>query len=354
LLAFGAGATVYRVGLLFGIAALLSTWMYPFGLAVAAAFLGHAWWKSIRRLMQYLWHSPETAPVRGRAMAVGAAVLVLIPACLVTVPLPRTVYVPAVLGREHEVVLRAPTSGFLAEQAVNCQEPIAIGDSVARMQSDEAWESWAEAAAQLESARFRLEVAQAGNPSAVLEEQARIVALEATVQARTRELADMNIQAPIEGTVVDAGLDDKIGDFLPKGTPLATIARGGWQARGFLTDGQLARARPAAGTLIEFRPHDRPGVVWRGCVQRVAPAAQPFPRGEETSRSPHQPYSANVLTPGRGDEPFHEIEVAVWPPDSEPIRHGVTGTIRIQGSAEPLAFMAARSLRLFYYRLSAG
>ncbi len=352
LLVFGIAAAIYRVGLVLGIAALLASRFFLGGLLIGALYVGQLLWKTIRRLIQYLWHAQETAPVRGRAIALGSGVLALLPACLAFLPVPTSVSVDAVVGRKRETVVRVRQAGFLIASQLTEGQHVVSGDCLAELWNDACLEEWEEAASRLAAARIRCEAARVLEVTESLEEQARIEALEAAARQRQQELSDLTVRAPEAGEVIEGVVDRLIGAFLPAGYPLATIASGGQEVRGFLTDRQFARVRPNVGDPVEFRSRSSPGIALQGTIQRIAPgalrpalASQVSNRGLQANASPASPQAIN-------GEPLHEITIDLHGIDRECLRHGMTGSLRLRASAEPIASRWSRGLQRFIDQLS--
>ncbi len=136
LLCYGVSATVYRAALMLAIAAILASKMFVVGMMLAVFFVASGLVRIVRKLMKYLWHAEETAPMRRRAIALGLVTLIVVPALAVLLPVPTHVQARGILTTEHEAVIRAQTAGFLERSHVEDGDLVREGDLIALLGND--------------------------------------------------------------------------------------------------------------------------------------------------------------------------------------------------------------------------
>ena len=368
LLGYGVAASIYRVSLLLAIAALLASKMFLVGAGLALLYLGGALISNVRRLMTYLWHSPETVPVRRRAVALGVVALGAIPAALVLVPLPRHVYARGVVAAERETTVRARESGFARRLALTWNQRVEAGQVLAELDSDEPLERIAQAQAQVRFAETRRDALRPVDAVQALQEEERLIAYRQALEEERRHLARLDIRAPVDGRVVSCLRPSQTGMYLHEGAPIATLAAGHWRVRAILTEEAFVAAAPRVGGAVEFRAAGTAGHAYSGRIAEILPA------GSRTVALPALTQLGGgriAVTPEgyQAAEPYFEVVVDLGVDCSadgegshagtEPmgrsaagcLRYGMTGTVRLAGPTEPLAAGALRRVHRFVNRL---
>ena len=375
LLAYGVASGLYRVTLIFAIAAILATRMLVAGVIVGVIFAGGAGLSAGRRAVAYLWHAQETAPVRTRAVIVGLAAFALLPLALALVPVPGHVEASGLLVREHETVVRAPSEGFITTAAVSPGQTMTRGEQLVRLESDRVTEKLAVAEANLRAARIRYDAFQAHDPPLARQEAARIEACSAALDQARAEAEGLSIAAPADGVVV-AGLDDdSVGRYLQRGDPVATLVAGRWHVRTLLTADQLNRTQARTGTTVEFRPASRGAAVRRGSVLHVAPAGSRTVALLPLTQLADGPIAVDP-THFEATEPYYEVLVDLGadndcgpgdeagqsgdclpghdslPGQGRDLRYGMSGWVRIAVAPEPVGTTLVRRLLRFFAKLA--
>lgn len=353
LLAYGVGALIYRVALVLGISILLAGKFLLAGLLVGGIYLGTAVVQFIRKLMHYLWHHDETVPVRGRAMALGVFLFVVLPALALCVPLPRTTRAMGVLARQHEQVLRVTAPGVLQQAALMPGHSVAEGELVAELTNDLQWESVVIAESNLAAAQSRLEAQRILAPALALEEQARVEALIKAVEKAKNQLDELSIRAPRSGELVSTLTNTDHGRFLPEGFPVAQLVSGAWEVRALLTEEQWSRAAPRVGDSVEFCSAGHPSRRAKGTVQRIAPAAS-----REVDHPSLTQFGGGVVVVDPSDrltlQPMIEVTIKVDEADFPNLRYGMTTAVRFSARTETLAASLGRRLHVFWSKLGQG
>ncbi len=130
LFVYGVSASVYKVTLVLAICGMIAMKFYLLGVGLAIFFMVSVVGTAARRLLVYLWKSPETQPVRLRAVAVSLLVIVLVPLAVVALPVPGIVVLEGIVQTADDRVVYAQSGGFL--------QPVALtaGQIVDRQRGD--------------------------------------------------------------------------------------------------------------------------------------------------------------------------------------------------------------------------
>lgn len=336
LFAFGIAAAIYRIVLVTSIALLVATKAFLLGMVFAVGYLGNQLLRLVRGLVNYLWRSPETSAQRRRAVTIGGAVLVGMPLLALLVPVPGSVHVPGVVGRENEMIVRAEQAGFLARMEVRGGEAVAPGAMVAQLENPALRGEVAEAEAGLEVARLQAAAYRAERSSRAVPEEEKVRARRAELAERERALASLEVRSPAAGAVVAALPAGEAGRFVEQGEPIARIADGAWAFRALLSEHDVASSRPRAGDRVRVRVAGAPWQTVEGEIIRVTPAGSK----EIGDASLTQLAGGDIPVDGGGgktDQPYFEITVRLSASDSRELRDGMRGQAQLEGQPEPLA-----------------
>jgi putative peptide zinc metalloprotease protein len=343
---FGVCAALYRITLTLGIAALIASKMFILGMMVAAGFAISAFYGPGRRLMLYLWRSPETAPVRVRAVEVSALLLIGLPVAVAMIPIRGSVDAAGAIGCENETVVRARVEGFVDRTWIATGQQVDAGDRLVRLRNDAYHEAVAHAVARVEASALRQNAYEVDAPAQALAEAAQQAAFRRDLNRRQAELAALSIRADAPGRVIACIQSDDTGRYLELGEPIATLVAGRWQVRCVLTEDEMADCRPAEDDAVEVRLTAAPGRSRRGTIRRIAPA------GSRT-------VAAQTLTHlGGGDiavdpesreasQPYFEITIDLPLELDRDLRHGMTCKVRFDGHADSIAAAVMRRLIRF-------
>lgn len=347
LLSYGVCAAIYRMALLISIAALLAAKVFLLGLLFALVYLGVSVVGSLRRLMQYLWHSPETQMVRGRAIAVGVLLLVVAPALVLFAPIPSSVYADAVVCAEREAIVRAATPGFLRSVYLKHYDRVEQGASVAELENVDVHQSLAQHVSDLRASQLLRDAYRVLDPVRGVEEELRLPALEQAAGFARENVDRLTPRAPFAGRVMGTVDGTQAGRFLKIGDPLALIVTGPFMVRAILPEAQLARMSAREGDAVLFRTPTAPGRELGGVVVRIAPA------GSRTvaHASITQLGGGDTIVDPRtmqSDKAHFEVLIQLEPDAEQFVRYGAGGTVRISAHTETLGKgMIRRALRFW-------
>jgi putative peptide zinc metalloprotease protein len=167
LVAWSFGAAFLRIGIVLGICAIIALKFPIVGLLGALAYGAGTVIGTLVKCLGYLWFAKETAPVRVRAVAVGALLLV-VPALLIAWPLPRTVRATGIIEPERWVVLNAPEAGEVRGLALQPGDGVGAGDPIVTLASAAVVDELAIASAALKAAEVEREQAELRDPAAAV------------------------------------------------------------------------------------------------------------------------------------------------------------------------------------------
>lgn len=354
LLAYGIAAGVYRVTLLIAIVAILASKAFVIGVSLGLAMLVSTLFRTSRRLIRYLWHSEETAGVRGRAVAVGVLGLTLLPAGLVWVPIPSHVHAPAMVTSEGEAVLRVKTPGFLVSASVEPGQEVNAGSMLYELVNESILETAAEARGNLRAAELRRDAFREFEPVRVQQEDAQIVFFQRALVAASERLGGLSVAAPRSGRVIECLRDYDVGRYLREGDPIGLIASGVWRVRAVLTEEQLGRTRLELGDRVEFRPAGGASGAMTGTISRIAPAGS---RGvDDLDPLTHLGGGDIAVDPvtKAAAQPYFELTIDLSEADTAALRYGMTGVVSVAATAEPVAKSVGRRTARFWNRLLRG
>lgn len=344
--AFGVSAGIYRGMLMFSIVAIIASKLYLIGLLLGLIVLAGSLRKFATGLFGYLWFAEETAPVRTRAVALSAALIVGVPALLGLIPVRTSVQARAVLGRTTECVVRADAPGFVEEVAVERGAHAVRGAPLAALRNLDLEDAGASAASNAAISQVKYDALLAENPGAALQELRRLNSQLHEREERAARIAALHVAAPLDGEVVDCLKDDDAGRYLHAGDAIATIVAGNWELRTLLTEEETAASEPRVGDAVEFRPASQPECVIHGIVTRLTPSG---------SRSVQQPALTHLgggdiaVTPDgqRAAQPYFELTIALPDANTAELRYGMTGRVSIVARREPIGIHLVRRVVRF-------
>ncbi len=347
---YGICATIYRFSLMIAIVAMLATKMFVVGIGMGIMFVGMTLLSMFRSLTGYLWYAQETAHIRARGVVISLVALIALPAGLSFVPIASYERAPALVGAQHETVVRSRTPGFVSEVPVRIGSHIQTGDPVVRLTNDSVTEWIAEVEGKQRAAEIRREAYLVSDPARATQEQVYLRTFEKSMRQALARKDDLAIDAPNVGFVVASLKDVDAGRFLAEGSPVATIVAGRWEVRAILTEEQITRTHAQVGDNVEFRPARDPGQVLRGVISRIAPSGY---KGISLTQLTDQGGGEVTVNPDTGDaaEPYFEMTVDLYDASQDTLKFGATGTVRIAADAEPVAGSVARRLMRFWNKL---
>lgn len=351
LVTFGAAASAYRVLIMVGIAAMLATRFRTVGLFIGALLLTMMLVGMTRKLTSYLWHAEETAPVRGRAIALSIALLIAMPVTLLGVPMKNNITTDGVMRREREWTVRAQVPGFLETTGAPVGTHAPAETPLASLHNESLQEALLEAQANVNAAEFRYNEMLASDPAGAHEARAELQKTNEELRRREEMVAALAIATQQAGDIVENLATHEAGRFINTGTPIARLADGDWLVHAMIPATELAMPGLEAGTQIEFCAANDTRQRLRGTVDQIKPVGV---EAIEFEALTHAGGGDIVVGPeGTTDRPFVEVIVRLQDADqAEWLYHGLTGRMQIECKPEPLGIHVLRKVLRFTNRLT--
>jgi putative peptide zinc metalloprotease protein len=269
---FSIASFAYRV--LVTIAILMFLAASYFWLAVLLGTVAVVAWVAIplARSVHFLAVSPRLRSVRGRAIAVTAAAVLVVTGVLM-VPMPHRTMAEGVVWLPEESYVRPETEGFLDRIVAVPGQPVRTGEALLVLRNDEVKAGVAILEAQVREARARFSQALPVDPVKAASLQDDLQYKERDL-ARARERIDgLTVRARTNGTFVIPSPDSAPGRYAKRGELLAFVVDlDTVTVRAVVTQGTIDRVRQrTAGVEVRLAEQiDRPVAA---SVRRVVPAA---------------------------------------------------------------------------------
>ncbi|MBN2296743.1 MAG: HlyD family efflux transporter periplasmic adaptor subunit [Pirellulales bacterium] len=350
LFAYGVCSSFWKVSLVVAICAGVALKIYILGAIMAVVYGSMVVWGMIAKFVSYLWKSPETAPVRGRAFVVGAAVLVGVPLGIAAIPIYMPTEAHGVVAAGTEMPVCAQTSGFLKESDVVPGQQVKA-DAVLYVLDNLPARSVAEMSrAKLDLVRLEAECELDQDPAAAAMTRRREEHARRTLRKANRDVDELLIRAPLAGKVVECDAVPKMGRFVKEGERVATITSGDWTVRTLTTAEDLADTRPRVGQEVRVRLSSDAGEEFSGTITDVAVTGS------------NKISDASLTQLGGGTiavapdtmtaaEPFFEITIKLDNANSDIIRQGTTAMVSFATQPQTIGTRLYRSALRFINKL---
>lgn len=352
LVAYAIGASFFRVGIVLGMCAVIATKFLVVGMTAAIVYGGSVVIGMLLKTLAYLWVSKETAAVRHRAVALGVLLLV-VPAAVIAVPVPRSVYASGVVERERIDPVNLTEGGIIGPTSVHSGARVDAGQTIVTLASHEASERLAVAEAERRAAEIELEIAQARDAAQASIARGRVAAAVEKAAEAKREVDALVVRAPSDGDLTLEAIAEEPGRALGAGARIATIESGARIATLVLDQHSFARLQGGEGASIELRSHAAPSVALHGTIRSIAPA------GSDQLASAALSVMGGGTIPvspvdGRAEHRYFEVKVRMAESDAELLPRGARVEARLPGERESLARRWYGAVVWFNEQLSAG
>jgi putative peptide zinc metalloprotease protein len=284
LAAYGLGCTIYRFGMLLGLAITALLVWQEYGLLLIAwgcsAWFVLPWWKARKAAQLEQLNRPEPKPkksllARWTPVALGAAICASL-----FLPAPMQLSVPGVVALRDPAVLRIESDGYLATVFVKECEFVEANTMIARFENPQLTQMVASKRVEVAGSTELISAMRARGELAELQaEQAKLESLHDQLAQLEHRLAQLEVRAPTAGTIMSSDLEDQVGKYFTAGAPLALLANPG-QLEIKLSASQQEHAKLRACAEQEIRVHNsRSGSIscvvdkidWRGSDQLDEP-----------------------------------------------------------------------------------
>ena len=334
--------------------AITITTMVVMAWPIGGALLGvvFAWLlilQPLRRLLDYLLSSKETAPVRGRSRVAALSLFVAAPVVLWQVPVSTKIVAPGVLEPMQRFSVRAPVSGFVADIPASHGSSVAEGDLLCLMQNPELEMKHLQILGEMEVEKVRLDAEEAVDVGLAETFRARLKYLTARSKEMQRRIDSMAIRSGLEGTLVRSTPKTWLGRYVTLGQELFQVHSGSQMIRVVMTDHEVLRAHLAVGSGAD--------VCWVSDPSQTVPAIVREIR--RSSSRTEIPVGVTMLAGGGiyaqrtndekavADQPFLHVFLEA---ENLPLtgHAGLTAEVRMKARVETLGDWLRRNVLGFY------
>lgn len=223
---YGVASAVYRVL----VVALVVGWLASHSLALGV--LAGAWgvfelaWRPAVRLLRFLREDPRLARRRLRASATVAAGFALLVGLVALLPLPQATRAEGVVTVPEGAQLRAGTDGFVAELLAADGEAVRRGQPVLRLADPALIAERASVASRLVALDVGWQQALFTTPSRAQQLAAEAERLQGDLARLDERVAQLELRAPADGTLVLPAARDLPSRFAARGTVLGYVLTG--------------------------------------------------------------------------------------------------------------------------------
>ncbi len=346
LFSFGVASIIYRFIIIVGIASVVAMKIPVIGLGVATLMLGATVIGLVRRLTKYMWFSEETAPVRARAVALSLLLLLGVPAVFGLVPLPANVQAQGVLEQIDQAIVRAEVDGFIQQIGIGPGQDVEPKQILLKLDHDVYREGLAGAQAALDASEIRLIAYQTMDPASAAQEDSQREALHKNLELQQRNIDSLICRSPTAGEVTTCLEPSRVGGFIRRGMPIATISSGQWTIKALLSEEDYADADPVIGDVVEVRCAAALDQDMAASVLEVAPVGSRFVEGLALTHAGGGQIAVDPMT-GEAEQAYFDVTIVVDLDDASTIMHGATCQVRFEAGTDTLGTKIARRILRF-------
>ncbi|MEP9378771.1 peptidase M50 [Aquabacter sp. CN5-332] len=349
--AYAVSAFFYRLLVMLGVALMVGTKFFFLGIALAAWGLINGLVMPLVTGLRYLAFSPQLQGRRGRALTFTAAVVGIILAALLVVPVPYATVAQGVVWLPERAVVRARTGGDVRAITANAGESVREGTPLFQLDDPELSAEAEVLEKQAEALQLRLDAVRTVDlvQANILQEQVRQIRGELEVNRQRNE--ERTVTASHDGRFLVPEASDLPGRYVRQGDMLGYVVGADDPVVRTVVpqaDVDLVRRRTGA-VLVRFADNiDHPVPA---SLSREVPAAQedlPSPAlstmgGGEIAVDASKPDAPRAL------ESLFQFELQV-PGLSATERIGGRVYVRFDHGWEPIGFRMVRALRQLFLR----
>lgn len=350
---FGVTSGIYRVVVFAGVLLVIADRFLLLGLIMAAVcFISWVTVPTIK-FIRYLGSSPKLERHRPRAIAVSAAIAAGILVFLQLIPFPSHFRAQGLLQARERMEVANNVSGIVEKLPASPGQLVAKDQSLVQLRNPELDLDIAHSRAKYEEVQARLRQAmQEATPnlkplSHMLESITnRLIKLEADQRA-------LILRAPYDGVWVAPRLEDHLGRWIVRGTPLGLVINSNAfeftaTVRQEDADALFGQINPSAEIRLRGQAAQTLAVAkWKVIPgeQRTLPSSVlGWHGGGELQVSPQDPQGRKAA------EPFFEVHADVTPAAGATLLDGRTGKIRFDLQSEPLLPRWIRQLQQLFQK----
>ena len=325
LILFGICCSLYKVVVVFGISMLIALKVPALGAAIAALYVGNTIRRQGYRLVLYV-AGLESRPQRYRAVAATVIMAGITVGAITFVPGSGSRTTPGLMEREHQYMIRAGVSGFLTQVEVKEGDPIDAGDLICRLENVDVAGAVERTEAQLAERRLQLQRDVVDLHAASLTNQA-IEKIRHEHERNEAKFRELEVRAPAAGDITDLEVFKEVGQFVRKGTQIATLCQGAWLVTTLVTADDFSQASPEIGDVVTVRLADLAHEEYEGQIISVAMAGSQVITHDALTHLGGGAISVTRDTK-EAQQPFFQIVVALTGPTDVSFRLGMSAWVR--------------------------
>ncbi|MEI7766622.1 MAG: hypothetical protein WCJ97_04190 [Phycisphaerae bacterium] len=227
------------------------------------------------KFVRYLLVNPELNRQRGRALATTLGALAILVTGLGFIPLSDPAYAQGDIAADAAQELFVAADGIVANLPVAWMGPVAQGDTILTGQNP----VWEAKLASLQADRARLTVRRdmefVRDVARAQVVQAELDGVNGQITKLAERIKQLQITAPLTGTLVAPRLETAQGMFLARGEHLGTVSNLQQLRVRVTAENALAGAlQDDTVTRVELRPRGRADILLEGKIKTIVPAGQ--------------------------------------------------------------------------------
>ncbi|MFI4883434.1 MAG: HlyD family efflux transporter periplasmic adaptor subunit, partial [Phycisphaerales bacterium JB064] len=356
---YGLAAIPYRLFIAVAILLVIASKYMTLGVALAAVMAVVWLVYPVLKTSGFLLSDSKLEGHRARAIGLTLAVIAIVAAPVLLLPLPTPAYAAATIEPARMAGLRTLEGGVLAELLVSPGDAVEEGQVVARLENRALQAELEVYRARLEQAQTQYRTALKG-PPAEQEEFLQSLRVVGEQLARTeRRVANLVVIAPVSGVVspmsgqTAADLHGLVGSFVARGTALGmVVSEDELVVRAMVPDRDHAfvfRGQSAEEVRARVRLASQPGEVIEASVLRAAPIGSK----ELSSASLAAEAGGSIITDPRTSDravaltPSFEIDLKLAE-HTHAAAPGVRASVRLDGPNLPLGMRWWRRASQFF------
>lgn len=341
-------SSVYRVFVFAGILLFVGEKMLLVAFIMGIFFLATWLVAPLYKFVRYIATGPSLARVRPRAVRTTLLAAVLLFALLDFVPFPYGFKAPGILHAVDQIAAVNPTAGHVTALGKTSGTTVQKGDTLLSLENFELRHQRLETEAQLREAQSALASAVSSAQADIEPIKKRADAYSEKLLRLDRQIAELHVLAPLAGIWIAPDVDDFLGRWLPRGTPLGQLINPSrFYFATVVSQRDISELLGRGPYPAQLRLAGQAGHALRIPAYNVIPMEQ--------SRLP----SMALGIMGGGDigvnmgdtsgtrtlEPFYEVRADVEPADNVALLHGRSGQVRFALGYRPLLWQGWRKLR---------
>jgi len=337
---YGILSFCYRILVVTGVILFVSAQLFIVGvlLAVSAAI---AWvLVPLGKLVHFLLFSSRTRTKRLRCAAVFVLVVGVGGALIGLLPVPEHVRVPCVVEPVEQETIRARWPGFVQSIEVSDGQRVKAGDVIVRCSNKELEVRVKTNEHELAQLKAYVEKLKQTDPVRADAAEFKMRMLEENLDAWRRQVEDLVIRAPLDGTVVAKDLERIRGRYVRTGEELAMVATlGRLRVIGVLDQKNVSRVKDlAVPGSAEIKLLSAPSATLRGRSVELGPRATYDVPSLSLTNLAGGPVIIDPSAPSgnRTLLPWFRVEIELDENQTD-VRLGTTGEIRFTLHKSPLA-----------------